>query len=200
MKTMKDLLNLTEKQNRYEDELSELEDVEIDAIKKNIRDGVNPQKQEGPGGEKVEVTHKWKNALELLNTAYKHAGIPLPRPDQKRLWSTYEDLITYAVGEMAKANGRKGDWRLSQPVYEGMTGKRVFVKVDGFEGEETIELHDAATVDQAIESIINKMRRHGVKTVIDYRNERGAVLSFHDRDPHDPEKYTKVETIKIKQV
>lgn len=200
MDMLKELLQLDETASKYEDELAELEEIEIDAIRKNVRDGVRPQKVKHPNGEEEEVVHKWKNALELLNTAYKHANIPLPRPDQKRLWNTYEDLINFTVGEMAKSNGRKGEWRMTSPVYEGMTGTRVFMKMDGFEGEETVELHDAKSVDDAIESFINKMRRHGVKTKIDYRNDRGAVLSFYDRDPHDPEKYIKVDTVKIKQV
>jgi translation initiation factor IF-1 len=56
--------------------------------------------------------------------------------------------------------------------------KRFFVSIPGAGQTEV----DAKNIDEIIEQITNKMRRHSVKVRIDHRTEEGAVLSFWHND------------------
>lgn len=99
-------------------DLSELQPKIIDDLEKNIRVGAK------------DLTKKWLNALELVHYAYDtgYEGTTLdpegkkqkvqhpiqrPTPQMKGGWEQYETLIKYAVEQLAKNRGIKGDWRSS---------------------------------------------------------------------------------------
>lgn len=79
---------------------------DIDHVQKLIRDGTKPDKETGE-------YQQWANALHLVHKAYQVAGIQRPTPDMKELWDQYEEIIQYAVKQLSKARGLKGDWRMS---------------------------------------------------------------------------------------
>lgn len=102
----------------------------ISKIRSNIRHGAQNTSQQ------------WANALELVHKAYKvtanmgkevsakgkpsgfaaqvqRAGIAIDRPTpmQEQAWKQYEEMIQFAVQELAKTRGLKGDWRMSSSVF-----------------------------------------------------------------------------------
>lgn len=100
MKFLQDLYN--KKQiNEKPDDLSELPEDVMKAIQKNIREGADDKEQ------------KWANALELVHKAYDVAGVDRPTPGMERAWEQYEENIQYAVEQLSKARGARGDWRMS---------------------------------------------------------------------------------------
>lgn len=83
---------------------------DMDHIQKLIRDGTKPDKETGQ-------YQNWANALHLVHKAYQVAGIQRPTPDMKEMWKQYEEIIQYAVKELSKAQGLKGDWRMSSATF-----------------------------------------------------------------------------------
>ena len=75
MDTLKELLHLNENDKKYEDELSELEDVEVDSIRKNIRDGLRPQKVKGASGEEEEVVFFLHYSQSLYRILSEDQGV-----------------------------------------------------------------------------------------------------------------------------
>lgn len=144
----------------------------IGEIKKNIRKGANDLEQE------------WANALELVHKAYQVANVRRPSPDQKGAWRQYEELIQFAVRELYKTRGINGKWRMTSTVvreqYESSSkeqhiGKRrFFVDVPGAGSVEV----NGESLDDIIDQVTNKMRRHGAKVRIDERREKYAILSI----------------------
>jgi hypothetical protein len=227
---LKNIQNILER-----DDLSELPQDMIGEIKKQMRKGVNPGKkeleqwQQMHGGTEMP---QWKNALELIDTAYHVLNMKKPNVGTKA-WKQYTDLIPYAVHLMSQKYGISGPsatWRVSHPLVvermdrDGLLSqltplekkdkenklpqkptddlspppgyepshvgtKRFFVSIPGA-GQTEI---DAKNIDEIIESMANKMRRHGVKVRIDQRSEDGAVISFWHQD-------VKREKITIRQV
>lgn len=151
---------------------------------------------------------KWKNALQLVDWTMINSGIDptddiygvRPSTTPKR-WQQYLKLVSYGVNALADARGRRGEWRMSEPVgvtesinpvTEGkFTGKyRYFISMPGVEDE---EVHDAKSMDEVIEPIQNKLRRYGKKARIAHRTEQGAILKVYDTEDQP------AETIYIKQ-
>lgn len=102
----------------------------VSKIRSNIRHGAQNTSQ------------KWANALELVQKAYQVAAnmgrevsakgkpskfaqqvmvakikIERPSPEQTDAWKQYEELIQFAVEELAKTRGVKGDWRMSSAMF-----------------------------------------------------------------------------------
>lgn len=71
------------------------------AIKTNIRKGAK------------DVEQKWESAIELTNKAYEVANVPLPTPSDEVQWKTYEQLLQYAVRQLALTRGNVGEWRMT---------------------------------------------------------------------------------------
>lgn len=86
--------------NEAED-MSELQPAEFDELKKKIREGAK------------DLDQKWANALELVHKAYEVLNIERPTPGMKAGWNQYEDLIQFAVKELADTRGLDADWRMS---------------------------------------------------------------------------------------
>lgn len=78
----------------------------IDTIKKNIRDGLKPDKDTGQ-------YQNWANALHLVHKAFEVANVQRPQPDMKEMWKQYEEIIQYAVEQLSKVHGLDGAWRMS---------------------------------------------------------------------------------------
>ncbi len=232
------------------DDISELPQDILDDIKSLMRRGVNPSKKDVKSyyasqgrelsGEEDEEELKmtmprWKNALELIDTAYHVAGLKKPDVATKG-WKQYLDLLPHAVELLADKYGLHGPnskWRITTPinleeqaVYEAeqflllermdrselmqyllpkekksddskhqpqsltnlqppvdyqpshVGKRRFFVSIAG-SGQTEV---DAKSLDEVIDQLTNKMRRHGVKVKIDQRDDDGAVLSFWYQD------------------
>jgi hypothetical protein len=151
-----------------------LPDQLVGEIRKLIRKGAQDQAQD------------WANALELVHKAYQVANVRRPAPDQKGAWKQYEELIQFAVKELTKARGLDGKWRMTSSVIREQYEKnakdpldmpigkrRFFVDVPGSGSAEIA----AKNMDEIIEQMTNKLRRHGAKTRVDERSEKYVVLS-----------------------
>lgn len=88
------------------------EDV-MNEIQKNIRTGAKDLEQ------------MWSNALELVHKAYEVSGVQRPTPDMKNAWKQYEQNLQYAVQQLSKYRGIKGDWRMSSSVFHEALQKMV---------------------------------------------------------------------------
>ncbi len=82
-------------------DLSELPEGDLNKVKKNIRKGAQDTDQ------------RWANALELVHTAYEISEIQRPDITMESAWKQYEEMIKYAVQELAKARGMDDDWRMT---------------------------------------------------------------------------------------
>lgn len=82
-------------------DLSELPEGELNKVKANITKGAKDTDQ------------MWANALELVHTAYEIAQVQRPDLTMESAWKQYEEMISHAVKELAKARGADGDWRRS---------------------------------------------------------------------------------------
>lgn len=106
MSILKNLIqiNLTEA-----DDLDALPPDIMDELKKNIRTGSK------------DITQKWSNALEIVQAAFRVSGCERPTPDLKNAWKQYEELLTYAVQQLAKYRGMDGDWRTTSMIFTEAT-------------------------------------------------------------------------------
>lgn len=124
------------------DDMSALPDAQLKEIQKNIKDGAK------------DTTQLWANALELVHKAYEVAKIERPDITMEAAWKQYEEMIEFAVRELAKTRGPDGDWRMSS-LSEGQ-----IEKPDGEIDEYSIEsdinglpvrvTRKADTIDQVI--------------------------------------------------
>lgn len=85
----------------YEEDRSALTDMQLNELKKNIRKGAE------------DLSQDWANALELVHRAYLVSKIQRPTPDLFAGWKQYESMIKYAVEQLSRARGIKGNWRMS---------------------------------------------------------------------------------------
>lgn len=170
------------------DDPTMLPDMVIGEIKSNIRKGAKDLEQ------------KWKNALELVHTAYHVSNVQLPTPTKKGAWKQYEELIRFGVQQLSASRGIKGEWRTSSVlVREAAAGerhigrRRYFVEIPGERAQEV----EAANMDEIIEAISNKIRNSrdvtGTKVRVEERTKDYAVLTVWVND-------VKRERITVKQV
>lgn len=95
-------------------DLTEIPDGELNKVKTNIRKGAQDTNQ------------KWANALELVHTAYEVAQVQRPDITMEGAWKQYEEMIKYAVQELAKARGMDDDWRMTVLSEANKTAEEVF--------------------------------------------------------------------------
>lgn len=88
-------------------------------IKKNIKDGA------------ADLEQDWANALELVQKAYSVAGVERPTPSMRGAWTQYEEMITFAVNELADAYKLTGNksWRMSSTIFKEAMEPRIKVRV-----------------------------------------------------------------------
>lgn len=96
-------------------DLSLLPNDVVVALKKRIRQGAEDQQQ------------RWANALELVHKAYSVEGVVRPDPGMAKAWKQYEEMLQYAVQQLAKNRGMDGDWRMSSAMFhEQIQPKQLF--------------------------------------------------------------------------
>lgn len=98
---LKSLLN----QIQEGSDLSRLPADVVKSIRTNIRKGAEDLQQ------------KWANALELVHKAYEVDGVQRPTPEMKDAWKQYEELLAYAVQQLAENRGMDDDWRMSAAMF-----------------------------------------------------------------------------------
>jgi hypothetical protein len=152
MKLLNSLYLLSEANSKKGD-LSVLGGDVIKELKKNIKDGANDPEQD------------WSNALELVNQAFKVAGVERPTPAERGGWQQYEELLQLAVEELADA--RKdvdSSWRMSSTVFREAMEKRIKVRVievgDQFGKGHTVEARN-------MEEIIEMVRKQAGQKAFD---------------------------------
>ena len=100
--------------------LSLLPNDVVTALKKRVREGAEDQEQ------------GWANALELVHKAYEVEGVVRPDPSMADAWKQYEEMLQYAVQQLAKNRGMDGDWRMSSSMFrEAYTKKQKFLVTIG---------------------------------------------------------------------
>lgn len=168
------------------DDFTALPDAVIKEIQGNIRKGAKDLEQ------------KWKNALELVNTAYHVASVKRPGRSQQGAWEQYESLISFAVRQLSAARGLDGGWRTSDlMIREAAASKypkrRFFVDVPGERAQEV----DGESLDDVIDAISNRITRSreviGTRVRVTQRDETSATLSIYVRDEYR-------ERIRIREV
>lgn len=156
-------------------DVTEMPEVILKELRKNIRAGA------------ADTEQQWKNALELVNTAYKITNIRLPLPDQKGAWKQYEELIKFGVKQLHDVRGITGDWRVtpsslreaaiqsSVPDEEigDIGNKRIFATIPG---AGTVEMH-VADFDEAIDQLTNHLRNKGGKLRVEERSADKMTLA-----------------------
>lgn len=160
-------------------DISLLPDQLVKEIKKNIRSRA------------ADMEQNWANALELVHKAYEVANVARPHPEQTGAWKQYEDVLKYAVSQLAATRGISGDWRMSKVLYgeslveaeraaprpKHIGTHRFFVDIPGSETSEV----EAKSIDEIIETLTNNLRRQGLKIRIEERTKTHAVLAvWHD--------------------
>lgn len=172
------------------DNLTTLPEIIIGELKKLISKGAK------------DLAQNWKDAAELVNTAFHVAKIRRPIPDQRGAWKQYEALLKYGVQQLWNTRGSANSWRSSdvmytesetpilEPLFElAGVGHRFFVSIPNAADVE-IEADD---LSHAIREMINKLKRHGVSAEVTYRTAEGAILTvIRDGQP--------IEEIIIKDV
>lgn len=150
------------------EDLSALPDKVLKEIRTNIRKGAS------------DLLQQWRDALELVHTAYHVSQIRRPTPDQKAAWKQYMDLIKYGVQQLRNTRGVKGGWRVSDPVIREadedlrpMGKRRFFVEIPGDEPREV----EADNMDDIIDRMSNKFRREGAKLRVERRDKFAAVVT-----------------------
>jgi hypothetical protein len=184
-------------------------EIIIKELRKLIRDGANDAQQQ------------WKNALELVNTAFKVGNIRIPLPDQKGAWRQYEELIQYGVKQLHDSRGIDGPWRMTNSslregedpfdIYDskpaapnslagiesdqtdmGDIGKRrIFAEIPGA-GQ--VEVH-AKDFDEFLDKLENQLRSKGARARVDQRTEKAMVISVHVKNGDE---WVKREEIRLK--
>ncbi len=172
------LIREADNNTKITDKLTVLPELVVSEIKKLISKGAK------------DLTQPWKDASELVNTAYFVANIKRPNPDQRGAWKQYTDLLAFGVNALYKAKGAKGDWRSSDVVYsesiapnipasllneqQSMSSHRFFVKIPGVMDVEI----DATDMSEVLRELINKIRRHGATAEVTHRTQDGAILTI----------------------
>jgi hypothetical protein len=146
-----------------------------------------------------DLAQAWKNAVELVHTAYHVANVKRPTPDQKGAWKQYEDLLRDGVKALADTRGLSGNWRLSKTAFaegiqtpeldevltEASAGRdrkhRIFVQVRhiGFDDETTEHEVDAKDMDEVIHSLRHQYQLKGRHLHIKPLSHNQVQLTAH---------------------
>jgi len=118
------------------DDLSKLPKDVLSSIKKNIRKGAENLEQ------------KYGNALELVHKAYEVDGVERPDPTMKTAWNQYEEIITYAVKQLADNRGIDDDWRMSSAMFH----ESVKVNITGKDLSESY-IVKSKTIDEVMDEL-----------------------------------------------
>ncbi len=113
----------------------------VNALKKRIREGAEDQEQ------------NWANALELVHKAYEVEGVVRPDPAMADAWKQYEEMLAYAVQQLAKNRGMDSDWRMSASMFhEALNQKQFTVHIE----DETF-VTEGESIDAVAKSLAESM-------------------------------------------
>lgn len=137
-----------------------------------------------------DLNQLWKNAFELVHTAYHIANVARPDPSDKAAWSQYEDLLKLAVKSLSDTRGRAGEWRMSNPVIAESSmpeqldeGKshRIFARIQNIGFDDSIREVElvADSIDEVIHQIMNKARSVGKKVEITPHSANQVKLTVY---------------------
>ena len=98
-------MKLIQIQEKIDKNLEKIPENVISDLKKQIRKGARDIKQ------------NWANALELIHKAFEVEAVRRPEPSEREAWKQYEELIKYAVKELANNRGLDSDWRMSSKLH-----------------------------------------------------------------------------------
>lgn len=163
MQFLQDLQILKEK-----DDLSKLPEDIIKDLKKLIRDGA------------ADLDLEWPNSLELVKRAYTVQGIERPTPAERTAYTQFEELLKYAVEQLADARKDTGNsWRMSSTVFREF--KESMEKVCRFR---VYEVSDKAGKGWTVEA-------KNMETIVDMvRNQASGAGFDMDVKEHDPSSCT----------
>lgn len=166
-----DFLITEASEQKMMDRITTLPEIVVGELKKLISKGAK------------DMAQNWKDAAELVNTAYHVARIRRPIPDQRGAWKQYEALLKYGVEQLWNTRGNKGQWRASDVMYGESVqldelanfkvgGNRFFVKIPNAMDVEI----DAKDMTEVIKDLTNKIRRQGGHVEVRHRTSEGAIL------------------------
>lgn len=154
------------------------ESKDIDALPEDIMNEI--QKNIRAGAKDLE--QKWANALELVHKAYEVSGTQRPTPDMKNAWKQYEENLMYAVGQLSKFRGVRGDWRMSSAIFHEALQRMIRFKVTlTSPGYSTTYLTEARSLKELIDYITaEEQKNNEYRITINYsRDATGAYLQFY---------------------
>ena len=151
-----------------EKDQTQLPEMTMKTIQSNIRKGAQ------------DVSQVWANALELVHKAYSVSQVQRPKPGMTGGWKQYEENITYAVDQLAKARGLDSDWRMSSAALHEATLSREFKVLLDIPGMDQVEVIFAAHDTESVIDMISKQLKvdgagHKIKAKT---NEDNIELSF----------------------
>ena len=164
MQKLKSLLSLNEKKLT----LDKFPEDVIKKLKKLIRDGA------------TDLQKQWDNSLALVRKAFEVEGVELPTPSERTGFAQFEELLKYAVVELADARkDADSSWRMSSTVFkemkESMT-KTVRVKIielgDTFGKTHTVQ---AKNIEEVIEMVKKQAGKKHFDTQVE-PHEDGTYL------------------------
>jgi len=155
------LQNLYEVSKGKKDDLSIVPEDAIKDIKKNIKDGAKDLEQD------------WSNAMELCQKAYSVAGVERPSPSERSAWTQYEEMLMFAVNELADARKLSKDksWRMSSTVFKEAMEPRIRIRITEL-GNTKGKGHTVEAKN--MEQIIDMVRKQA--------GERGYDMNVQDDD------------------
>ena len=136
-------------------------------IQKNIRNGAKDTEQ------------LWSNALELVHKAYEVSGTQRPTPDMKGAWKQYEQNLQYAVEQLSKYRGIKGDWRMSSHVFHEALQKMMRFQVELKSPNFSTSYETRARSLSEVISHIKRENTGGYEVEVTTNPEGGAHLRFY---------------------
>lgn len=160
-----------------------------------------------------DVEQAWKNAYELVNTAYAVANVQRPFPAEKGAWKQYEELLAVGVKALANSRGLTGDWRMTKAAFyenwnnlvessishEAKRQRRIFVRVKeaGYDDSEQEYEVAADSINDVVQSIMAQMKRRGLSVEIVPKSDRGIDLVVYAKgvNKHRVDQYIKIKDI-----
>jgi hypothetical protein len=162
------LQNLYEFSKGGKEDLSVVPEDAIKDIKKNIKDGA------------ADLEQDWANALELVQKAYRVAGVERPTPSERGGWQQYEEMIQLAVNELAEARKMtKSDWRMSSKIFKEAMEPKIRVRVYEL-GEKRGKGHtvEAKNMEEVIEMIRKQAGGKGYEMEVNDHEDGSRTCSF----------------------
>ncbi len=151
------------------DDLSIVPEDAMKDIKKNIKDGAKDLEQD------------WSNAMELCQKAYSVAGVERPSPSERSAWTQYEEMLMFAVNELADARKLSKDksWRMSSTLFKEAMEPRIKVRV--------VELSDTKgkghtvqvkNMEEVVDMVKKQAGDHGYDMEVADGNEGRLTCTF----------------------